>query len=229
MSKSLEEIWEKMQQELQSKKDSETAKENELFQIAEKKRREYVQRNRMYESISNSSLSTVGSGGGQLTDQYISIINTIWLYPQEDLDYVVESHGTSPVPGLTFSKSHNVYSFPTLNNLTDFYDQVYLRTVITNPASNPGYSLGVGTVTSSKRNQKIFLKLDSGITVVEMRLMQQITNQSDLPVGVGGDSPDGTLGWGLVYCDWDLDGVQDSTSATPPGNFCDPLRFQLIS
>lgn len=38
MSKSLEEIWEKMQQELQSKKDAETAKENELFQIAEKKR-----------------------------------------------------------------------------------------------------------------------------------------------------------------------------------------------
>jgi hypothetical protein len=57
--------------------------------------------------------------------------------------------------------------------------------------------------------------------------MQQITNQSDLPVG--GDSPDGTLGWGLVYCDWDLDGVQDPTSATPPGSFCDPLRFQLIS
>jgi len=60
-----------------------------------------------------------------------------------------------------------------------------------------------------------------------MRLMQQITNQSDLPVG--GDSPDGTLGWGLVYCDWDLDGVQDPTNATPPGSFCDPLRFQLIS
>jgi hypothetical protein len=226
MSKSLEEIWEKMQQELQSKKDAETAKENELFQIAEKKRREYVQRNRMYESISNSSSLTVGSGGGSITDQYISIINTIWLYPQEDLDYVVES-----VTGLTFSKSHNVYSFPTLNNLTDFYDQVYLRTAVTNPGlsvpPNPGYSLGVGTVTSSKRNQKILFKLDSGITVVEMRLMQQITNQSDLPVG--GDSPDGTLGWGLVYCDWDLDGVQDPTSATPPGSFCDPLRFQLIS
>jgi hypothetical protein len=223
MSKSLEEIWKKMQQDLQSKKDTETAKENELFQIREKKRIEYVQRNRMYESISNSSSSTVSSGG-TITDKYISIINTIWLYPQADLDYVVES-----VPGLTFSKYSNVYSFPTLNNLTDFYDQVYLRTTFTNPATNPGYSLGVGTVTSSKRNQKIFFKLDSGIKVVEMRLMKQITNQSDLPVGVGGDSPDGTLGWGLVYCDWDLDGVQDPTSATPPGNFCDPLRFQLIN
>ena len=46
MSKSLDEIWEKMQKDLQAKKNAELAKENHIFEIREKQRREYIEKNR---------------------------------------------------------------------------------------------------------------------------------------------------------------------------------------
>jgi hypothetical protein len=224
MGKSLEEIWENMQKDLKSRKESEIAKEKELTEISERQREEYLKRNRMYESLSNANSTSSAGSGGTPTDEYISIIDTIWLYPQVDLDYVT---GIAPglSPSIAFTKSGNTYTFETLSSLTRFYDQLFISTEVNQPIGNVGYSLGVGTITRSRRNQKLYFKLKSGITVVEFQLMTQITNQSDLPVG--GDSPDGTIGWGLTYCDWDLDGVQDPTSATPPPNYCDPLRFRL--
>ncbi len=224
MGKSLEEIWENMQKDLKSRRESEIAKEKELTEISERQREEYLKRNRIYESLSNTNSTSSAGSGGIPTVEYISIIDTIWLYPQVDLDYAT---GIAPglSPSIVFTKSEDTYTFETLSDLTRFYDQVYLRTSFTNPAPNPGYSLGVGTITRSRRNQKLYFKLKSGITVVEFQLMTQITNQSELPVG--GDSPDGTIGWGLIYCDWDLDGVQDPTSATAPPDYCDPLRFRL--
>jgi hypothetical protein len=224
MGKSLEEIWENMQKDLKSKRESEIAKEKELTEISERQREEYLKRNRIYESLSNTNSTSSAGSGGTPTDEYISIIDTIWLYPQVDLDYVT---GIAPglSPSIAFTKSGNTYTFETLSSLTRFYDQLFISTEVNQPIGNVGYSLGVGTITRSRRNQKLYFKLKSGITVVEFQLMTQITNQSDLPVG--GDSPDGTIGWGLTYCDWDLDGVQDPTSATPPPNYCDPLRFRL--
>jgi len=224
MGKSLEEIWENMQKDLKSRRESEIAKEKELTEISERQREEYLKRNRMYESLSNTNSTSSAGSGGIPTVEYISIIDTIWLYPQVDLDYVT---GIAPglSPSISFTKSENTYTFETLSDLTRFYDQLFISTEVNQPIGNVGYSLGVGTITRSRRNQKLYFKLKSGITVVEFQLMTQITNQSDLPVG--GDSPDGTIGWGLTYCDWDLDGVQDPTSATPPLNYCDPLRFRL--
>jgi hypothetical protein len=55
--------------------------------------------------------------------------------------------------------------------------------------------------------------------------MTQITRQADLPVDVGGSSPDGTVGWGLIYSDWDLNGVLDNYN---PGGHLDVLRFKVI-
>ena len=224
MGKSLEEIWENMQKDLKSRRESEIAKEKELTEISERQREEYLKRNRMYESLSNANSTSSAGSGGTPTDEYISIIDTIWLYPQVDLDYVT---GIAPglIPSIAFTKSGNTYTFETLSSLTRFYDQLYISTSTNQPIGNVGYSLGVGTITRAKANQKLYFKLESGITVVEFHLMTQITNQSELPSG--GNSPDGTIGWGLTYCDWDLDGVQDPTSATPPPNYCDPLRFRL--
>ena len=225
MGKSLEEIWENMQKDLKSRKESEIAKEKELLEISERQRKEYLKRNRIYESLSNANANSTSSagGGGIPTIEFISIVNTIWIYPQVDLDYA-----TGIAPGLTisFTKSENTYTFETFSDLTNFYDQLYLSTAVNQPIGNEGYSLGVGTITRAKANQKLYFKLESGITVVEFHLMTQITNQADLPSG--GDSPNGTIGWGLTYCDWNLDGIADTTSATPPpSTYCDPLRFRL--
>lgn len=227
MGKSLEEIWENMQKELESRRESKIAKEKELLEISERQRKEYLKRNLIYESLSNANANSTSSAGGGVipTIEFISIVDTIWLYPQIDLDYV-----TGIAPGLTisFTKSENTYTFETFLDLTNFYDQLFISTEVNQPIGNVGYSLGVGTITRARRNQKLYFRLESGITVVEFHLMTQITDQSDLPSG--GDSPNGTIGWGLTYCDWNLDGIADTTSATPPpSTYCDPLRFRLNS
>jgi hypothetical protein len=109
--------------------------------------------------------------------------------------------------------------------LISFYDEVYNKTAISQPVVNVGYSLGVGTVVRAYGDNRLYLKLNSGQTVVVWTLMTQITRQADLPSG--GKSPDGTVGWGLIYCDWDLNGVLDPYNYTPPsvGRMCSGFRF----
>lgn len=236
MAKSLDEIWNKMQQELKAKKDSETAKEKEIFEIREKQRKEYLERNRMYEAVtSQSAVAPSSAGGNYIYENYISQTNTIWLYPQADIDthlatYTISgnvySKGLSP--SVSFTKNGNEYSFVSLGALVYFYEEVYNYTSISQPIGNAGYSLGVGTRTRANRKDKIILKLDSGIKVVEWALMTQLTSQSSLPVG--GNSPDGTVGWGNIYCDWDLDGIQDpnSSAAAAISNLIDGLVFKRL-
>ena len=106
------------------------------------------------------------------------------------------------------------------------YIEVYNRTATTQPTDNQGYSLGVGTRTIAYGDQKLYLKLYSGETVVVWTLMTQITNQSELPVG--GSSPNDTVGWGIIYSDWYLNGVNDPVDVTLPNDALDLLLFQQL-
>jgi len=142
------------------------------------------------------------------TISYISIIDTIWLYPESDLGWVLTN---TTIP---YTRSGSSIYFNTLANLISFYDEVFNKTAISQPVGNVGYSLGVGTVTRAYGDNRLYLKLNSGQTVVVWTLMTQITRQADLPSG--GNSPDGMVGWGLIYSDWDLNGVLDPYNYTPP-------------
>lgn len=236
MSKSIQEILEKIQQDMQLKKDREVAKEKEIFERREKQRQDYLKRNRMYESLAfQSSPSSSSSGGSKIYENYISQTDTIWLYPQADLDthlatYTVSgnSYYSGLSPSVSFTRNGNVFSFPTLSEIVTFYSEVYTVTETSQPVGNLGFSCGVGTKTRAKRQDRLILKLDSGVKVVEWALMEQLTSQSSLPVP--GNSPDGTVGWGSIYCDWDLNGVQDSTSsaAAALSNLIDGLVFKRI-
>jgi len=218
--KSLEEVWFKMQQDMQTKKITEQQTEQQLFEQKEAQRKEWLERRRIYESLaSSSSAAGAGSAGGLNLKKWISYINTIWLYPMVDIQSTINS------TSIVFTQSGSDYIFSTLQDLADFYDEVFSATAISQPIGNVGYSLGVGTVCESLRDQ-IFLKLSNGHVVVKWQLMKQITNQSDLPAG--GDSPVGTIGYGLTYCDWNLNGVQDDPALNPPiGASTDPLRFKF--
>lgn len=223
MAKSIDEILNKIQQNQNQRRIQQIQYEKKSHEEGERARLEYIKRNRVYESISNpNSSSSAGSGGIQQIE-YISYIDTIWIYPQIDLDIAI-SNAKGLSPSIPLTQNGNVLSFPTLQDIINFYDSLYQQTIISQPLGNTGYSLGVGTITRARRNSRLYLKLDSGFIVAELTLMRQITNQSDLPSG--GNSPDGTIGWGLIYCDWDLDGIQDSTSDIPP-SFTDPLRFKI--
>lgn len=239
MSKSLQEIWEKMQQDLQLKKDIEATKEKEIFERKEKLRQEYLERNRMYEALTSQPAAAASSaaGGSKLYEEYISQTDTIWLYPQADLDahiatYIVSGNTYTSAPGLspsvTFTRNGNVFSFPSLIEIVVFFGGVYTVTETSQPFGNLGFSCGVGTRTRAKKQDRLILKLNSGIKVVEWALMEQLTSQSSLPVG--GNSPDGTVGWANIYCDWDLDGIQDpnSSAAAALSNLIDGLVFKRI-
>lgn len=243
MGKSLEEIWEKMQKDLQSKRESETQKEKEIYDIREKQRQDYLKRIRMYESVSNVSNAAGAGVGGTITLEWINgyegtPYNTAWIYPQSDLDTTVSNINSNNLLGtqsfgftyseINFTKVDDYnYTFPTLDDAINFYLEMFTQTSVTQPSGNSGFSLGVGTILRSRRNPKLVFKLESGITIVEFLLMTQITSQSTLPVGVGGNSPDGTIGWGPVYLDWNADGVADLPTDTIPNNYVDPLRFKL--
>jgi hypothetical protein len=209
MKKSIDDILRQQAAQRQTEVERQQAEEKAIYERRERQRQEYLKNNRIYESLAAVSSAAAGAGGGSPFVEYISVIDTNWIYPKIDLQYVEE---TAPglSPSIPFTRTGNVLSFPTLNDLVAFYEVVYLRTEVSQPVGNRGFSLGVGTVLRAKMNDRIIWKLDSGITVVEWVLMYQITSQSTLPSG--GNSPDGTVGYGTIYCDWNLDGVQDATN-----------------
>ncbi len=224
MAKSLDQIYNEIEQQKIQRQIQQAQYERNKLEESERSRLEYLKRNKMFESLSNANSSSSAGAGGNGEIEYISYIDTIWIYPQIDIDTTISiAPGLSP--SVSFTINGNIISFPTFTDLTNFYEAMYQQSALSQPLGNVGYSLGVGTITRARRNSRLYLKLDSGLVIAKLTLMRQITNQSDLPTG--GDSPDGTIGWGLIYCDWDQDGVQDSTSDVPPSNLLDPLRFKI--
>lgn len=220
MSKSLEEIQRKLEADKLKSKFKREQQEALIEEQNRKARMEWMKKNELYEALSQQSITTSSSSaGGSYIRNWKTIIDTIWIYPVADLEWVKQNGSVS------FTQSGNDLIFATLTDLTDFYDAVYSRTSITQPVGNVGYSLGVGTILRGSKN-RINLRLATGQLVVTWELMTQITSQADLPVG--GDSPDGTIGYGSIYSDYNLDGVQDPTNTVPPGQYNDPLRFQQI-
>lgn len=245
MSKSIDDILRQQAAQRQAQIQAQQAQERAVNEQRERQRQDYLQRQRMNESLSySSSTSPGGSGGGTITLEWINgyegtPYNTAWIYPQLDLDTTVSNINSNNLLGtqsfgftyseINFTKVDDYnYTFPTLDDSINFYLEMVTQTSVTQPSGNSGFSLGVGTILRSRINPKLVFKLESGITIVEFLLMTQITSQSTLPVGVGGNSPDGTIGWGPVYLDWNADGVADLPTDTIPNNYVDPLRFKVI-
>lgn len=227
MKKSIDEIIREQQARRQAEIERQRAQERALYEQRERQRQEYLNKNRIYESLAAQSAASSAAGGGTNLNDYISVIDTNWIYPKIDLQYVID---TTPglSPSIPFTYTENVLSFPTLNDLVLFYSEVYLRTEVSQPVGNLGFSLGVGTKMRAKMNDRIIWKLDSGIKVVEWVLMYQLTSQSTLPVPA--NSPDGTVGYGTIYCDWNLDGVQDATNlAAAISPLLDGIIFQPVN
>jgi hypothetical protein len=225
--KSLEEIWQKMQKEAEEKKISEQKEIERINEAREIQRQEWRQRIKMYESVGVGSVASSSSAGGTGLDNWITFYNTAWIYPQVDIETGLANYLALAVsPANTYTQNGNNYIFPTLQKVADFFDEMFSASAISNPGGNPGYSLAINTRLQGLRSQILFM-LPNGHVVCKLELMQQITPQSQLPSG--GNSIDGTIGYGLIYCDWDLDGQQDPVENTPPvGTFTDPLRFKLF-
>ena len=104
MGKSLDEIWNKIQKDLNDKKNAELENEKRLYESKEKLRQEYLRRNQMYENISLTSFSPSSSaaGGGSKQSQPQNQVDFIYwsLIFDEDsngVGYVPQSMDQDPV------------------------------------------------------------------------------------------------------------------------------------
>jgi hypothetical protein len=241
--KSLHDVWQRMHQQNQQRIINEQRNQALANQEAEARRIEWLKREKMFEAAaSNNSASTAAAGGGLPTFEWITYENTAWIYPQSDLDQAVinmSTPGLSPSSligptvdaGLTYSSvtftkiDDYTYEFPTIQELINFYSEMFFQSSISQPVGNIGYSLGVGTILKGRQYPKLTFRLTSGVIIVQFMLLTQITSQSSLPSG--GNSPDGSVGWGSIYVDWNVDGVPDVATDAPPSSWVDPLRFKL--
>jgi hypothetical protein len=239
--KSLEEIWSKIQKDAQDRRMNEQSEFDRINATRELQRKEWEKRMRMYESFSSNS-QTVGAGGGG-GNTYLEWINgyvvpgrdTAWIYPQFDIDAAVINMTSSTLLGpsigftyseVSFTKIDDLnYSFPTLDDVINFYVEMFAQSSVSQPIGNVGYSLGMGTILRSYDTDRLVFRLDSGLVILEFLLMTQITRQDDLPAG--GDSIDGTVGWAPVYLDWNADGIEDLPNDAIPNTYVDPLRLKL--
>lgn len=106
MGKSLHEIWEKLQLESQDKKEKELQKERELFEIREKLRQQYLERNRIYEKVALTNTSPSSSAGGGSLSSTPPIEPTYWA-----LIFDQDSGGQSYTPqSMDRDSSGNIYS-----------------------------------------------------------------------------------------------------------------------
>jgi hypothetical protein len=228
MKKSLEEIIQKLESEKNLQKIQEQREQQKIFEQKEKQRQQYLKDCRMFESIAAASAAAGGGAGGgsRFVDEWITYYNTAYLYPHVNVDPVISQYkGLSP----SLVQQDNALIFGNLTHLYEFFEDCYLSTADSQPVGNAGYSLGVGTRLKDL-GETLHLDLSSGLRIITWRLVEQLTNQTSIPVG--GDSPNRTIGFIPIYSDWDEDGLQDVISlvpSDPPLNltYADPVRVKL--
>lgn len=205
--KSIKEILEKIENERIEKIKKNEEEERRLNSIREKSRKEYLERNRIYENALYNTTTNTSSAGGRGSKEKRKVKSYIttdisYLYPVVDLNSALSD------PSLYVEKVDNTIIFNNIEQLYDFYSTVYTNSVNSN-GSNP-YSVGIGTQLKDMESENIIMRLlDVNDTkVIEWKLVKQLTSQSGL--NPPGYSPDGTVGYVTIYSDWDKSGQIDT-------------------
>lgn len=118
--KSLEQIWQKIQEKAQAQKESEAKMLFEANSKREAARQQYLKDLKMYEQIGTSqNLTSITSAGGTVCIQYTTYDNTVWIYPQVDINTVLA--------GTTYSYTTNGDDliFEDLATLVNYHFQVH--------------------------------------------------------------------------------------------------------
>jgi hypothetical protein len=123
---------------------------------------------------------------------YRTIVNTMWLYPMED----IETAMSNTTYKYTFDGTNIVC--PDMSNLQGLYNDIWSQTAIQQPNGNPGYSLGVGTIVQNF-GKTLYWQLPGGAIALKWRLVQQITDQSNTYIPAPGNSPPRTTGFITIF------------------------------
>jgi hypothetical protein len=163
----------------------------------------------------------LGLGAGGITpNNWITVTDTAYLYPMVNIEAALAD------TELTITRRGGYFTFESLVDIDTFWYEMWEKTSFSNPANNPGYSLGVGTRLTGSVNT-IYFMLESGQPIAILQEVTQTTDQDSLPQGVGGDSPQGTVGYIPVWVDFNGDGVPGTVTDLVSGN-TDPLRIVKV-
>ena len=129
-------------------------------------------------------------------DNFITVLNTSWLYPKADI--------TAGLATTTFSHTYTGGSIicPTLSDIIGVYTDIYNKTTVSQPNGNVGFTLGAGTLLEDMGHEIRFC-LTGGQVVVIWRLVKQLTPQNPSTViSSPGDSPNETVGYITTFCSY---------------------------
>jgi hypothetical protein len=211
MAKSLDQIYEQIlrEQTLRAEKKAadQARSEAEAARRREAARQDYLRQLRINEAAAaQTPTSSSSAAGGTPCLQYTTHTNTAYLYPQSDLDYTLA--GTT----YSFTRTGDDIVVEDLATFISIYLEVVNRTIQQQPIGNFGYSLGVGTKLRTRRGARTLNWIIGDRT--------QVTSQASLPVGVGGNSPDGTTGYVTTFTDFPA--PYGNTLSTLPDPNLDP-------
>ena len=153
---------------------------------------------------------------------FITYGNTVWLYPQVDIDTALA----------TTTHSHtydgDFITCPDMTALAGVYYDIYAQTTISNPnppgtvpPGNPGYTVGVGTLLQDMGRELRF-RLSGGEIVIVWRLVKQLTPQKNPPLapGIYGQSLDETVGYTTTFLSFGT-----APTSGPGLNVFDPVNL----
>jgi len=124
-----------------------------------------------------------------------TILNTAWLYPISD---VTAALATTTYPH-TFDGDNIVV--PNMAAFIGIYADIFARTAVSQPAGNPGYTLGVGTMLEDL-GQEIRFILTSGQIIMLWRNVRQLTPQTNSFIPSPGNSPPDTIGFITTFASY---------------------------
>ncbi len=124
---------------------------------------------------------------------YVTVIDTMWLYPEINI--------TRALATTTFKHTYDgdFITCPDIASIAGIYDDIFNSTAVSQPnGTNPGYSLGVGTLLEDQGKELRF-RLTSGQVIIVWRLVKQLTPQTPAPANVipvpGNSTPNETIGY----------------------------------
>jgi hypothetical protein len=148
--------------------------------------------------------------------------STTFLYPKAD----IRAAFSTTTASYTFDGENIVC--PTIQNLIALYNDIYYQTTLSQPIGNPisgnnkGYSCNAGTLLEDM-GESMFFKLVGGQTIVQWRLVRQITPQRNPPLSSPGNSPNGTIGFVTVFNSYGLGAAAETDSIL---DFASVIRIQ---
>ena len=127
-------------------------------------------------------------------NNFVTVINTVWLYPEINI--------TRALATTTYMYTYDgdFITCPDIASISGVYNDIFNSTAISQPlGSNPGYTLGVGSLLEDLGKELRF-RLTSGQVIIVWRLVKQLTPQSIAVIPpYPGNSPNETIGFTTTF------------------------------